>query len=250
MAKWSKAMQQQALSLMQFQKKFGTEKACQKHLFRLRWPEGFRCPRCQHSEASVHRTRRPYHCKACGYQASLTAGTVFHKTRTPLTKWFWMIWLMGRQKSGISMLSLQRMLEIKTYKTVWTMGHKIRQAMAARDAYYKLAGLIEMDDTYFGAPKPGKRGRGAAGKAKVVVAVETPTEKPGCAAMRLVPRVSGEEIQALVRERLAAEVVIKTDGWQGYSFLDASPRQRHEWLGAGAGKKGGEGLPWGHTFFA
>ena len=65
------------------------------------------------------------------------------------------------------MLSLQRMLEIKTYKTVWTMGHKIRQALAARDANYKLAGLIEMDDTYFGAPKPGKRGRGAAGKAKV-----------------------------------------------------------------------------------
>ena len=109
-------MQQQALSLMQFQKRFGTEKACQKQLFRLRWPEGFRCPRCQHSEAYFHRTRHLYHCKACGYQASLTAGTVFHKTRTPLTKWFWMIWLMGRQKSGISMLSLQRMLEIKSYK--------------------------------------------------------------------------------------------------------------------------------------
>ena len=89
-------------------------------MFRLRWPEGFRCPRYQHGEAYFHRPRHLYHCKACGYQASLTAGTVFHKTRTPLTKWFWMIWLMGRQKSGISMLSLQRMLEIKTYKTVWT----------------------------------------------------------------------------------------------------------------------------------
>ena len=81
-------MQQTPLSLMQFQKKFGTEKACQKHLFRLRWPEGFRCPRCQHGEAYVHRTRHLYHCKACGYQVSLTAGTVFHKTRTPLHKWF------------------------------------------------------------------------------------------------------------------------------------------------------------------
>jgi hypothetical protein len=149
---------------------------------------------------------------------SLTAGTVFHKTRTPLTKWFWMIWLMGRQKSGISMLSLQRMLEIKSYKTVWTMGHKIRQAMAARDADYKLAGLIEMDDTYFGAPKPGKRGRGATGKAKVVVAVETPADKPRFAAMRMVPRVSSKEIQPLVREPVATEAVIKTDGWQGYSF--------------------------------
>jgi transposase-like protein len=243
-------MQQKALSLMQFQKRFGTEKACQKQLFRLRSPEGFRCPRCEHREAYFHRTRHLYHCKACGYQASLTAGTVFHKTRTPLTKWFWLIWLMGRQKSGISMLSLQRMLEIKSYKTVWTMGRKIRQAMSDRDADYKLAGLLEMDDTYFGAPKPGKRGRGAAGKAKVVAAVETPKDKPRFAAMRMVPRVSGAEIQALVRERLVEEVVVKTDGWQGYSFLDDSPRRRHKWLVPGSGKEAVKVLPWVHTLIA
>ena len=160
-------MQQKPMSLLEFQRKFSTEKACQEHLFRLRWPQGYKCPRCQHDQAYFHRTRQLYQCKACGYQASLTAGTIFHKTRTPITKWFWMIFLMGRQKSGISMLSLQRMLEIKTYKTIWVMGHKIRKAMADRDAYYKLAGLIEMDDTYFGSSKPGKRGRGAGGKATV-----------------------------------------------------------------------------------
>ena len=157
---------------------------------------------------------------------------------------------MGRQKSGISMLSLQRMLEIKSYKTVWTMGHKIRQALAARDANYKLASLLEMDDTYFGAPKPGKRGRGAAGKAKVVVAVETPTDKPRFAAMRLVPRVSGEEIQVLVKERLATEAVIKTDGWQGYSFLDAAPGLRHEWLVPGSRKEALKVVPWAHNLIA
>jgi hypothetical protein len=119
---------------------------------------------------------------------------------------------MERQKSGISMLSLQRMLEIKTYKTVWTMGNKIRQAMAERDSNYKLDGLIEMDDTYYGAPKPSKRGRGGAGKAKVMVAVETLADKPRVGAMRLVPRVSREEIQPFVRERLTAEAVIKTHG--------------------------------------
>ena len=106
-----------------------------------------------------------------------------------------------------------------------------------------------MDDTYFGAPKPGKRGRGAAGKAKVVVAVETPADKPRFAAMRMVPRVSGEEIQALVQERLVAEVVVKTDGWQGYSFLDGSPR-RHEWLVPGSGKEAVKVLPWVHTLIA
>ena len=79
-------MQQQPLSLLQFQKKFGTEKACQKQLFRMRWPEGFKCSHCGHTEAYFHSTRHLYQCKACRYQASLTAGTVFHKTRTPLTR--------------------------------------------------------------------------------------------------------------------------------------------------------------------
>jgi hypothetical protein len=106
--------------------------------------------------------------------------------------------------------------------------------------------LIEMDDTYFGAPKPGKRGRGAAGKAKVVVAVETPSDKPRFAAMRMVPRVSAPEIQALVQARLAAEVVVKTDGWQGYSLLEIPPR-RHEWVVPGSGLEAVKLLPWVHT---
>jgi transposase-like protein len=130
------------------------------------------------------------------------------------------------------------------------MGHKIRQAMAARDADYKLAGLIEMDNTYFGAPNPGKRGRGATSKAKVVVAVETPADKPRFAAMRKVPRVNSEEIQPLVRKRLATESVNKTDGWQGYSFLDTSPSLRHEWLVPGSGKEAPKVLPWVHTLIA
>ena len=82
------------------------------------------------------------------------------------------------------------------------MGHKIRQALAGREANYKLAGLIELDDTYSGAPKPGKRGRGAADKAKVVVAGETLADEPGFAAMWMVPRISSTEIQPLVRKRL------------------------------------------------
>ena len=242
-------MQQESLSLLAFQKRFRTEKACQKHLFELRWPQGYRCPRCQHDKAYFHRTRHLYACKACGYQTSLTAGTIFHKTRTPLRKWFWMIFLMGRQKSGASMLSLQRILEIRTYKTVWVMGHKIRQAMAERDADYKLAGLIELDDTYVGGPKPGKRGRGAAGKSKVVVAVETPGDKPRFAAMRQVPRVSADEIKAMAQACLAAEVVARTDGWQAYRVLN-SESSFHLPTVTGSGKNAARLFPWVHTLIA
>jgi transposase-like protein len=109
--------------------------------------------------------------------------------------------------------------------------------------------LIEMDDTYFGASRPGKRGRGAAGKAKVVVGVETPKNKPRFALMDTVPRVSGQEIQALVRGRLVEEVVVKTDGWQEYSSLDALP-YRHVWLFPGSGKEAPMVLPWVHALIA
>jgi len=242
-------MQQKPMSLIEFQRKFATEKACQEHLFHLRWPEGFRCPRCGHDQASFHSTRHLYQCKSCKYQVSLTAGTIFHKTRTPLGKWFWMIFLMGRQKSGISMLSLQRMLEIRTYKTVWTMGHKIRKAMAERDAYYKLAGLIEVDDTYFGAPKPGKRGRGAAGKAKVVVAVETQRGKPGFATMEQVRYLSGGEISRVLRGRLEEEVVTRSDGWRAYGVLNAAQGTHHPVIVA-SGENAVKVLPWVHTVIA
>ena len=135
-------MQQDKMSLLEFQEMFSTEEACREHLFQLRWPEGFNCPRCGCEKYSWHSTRHLCQCAACKYQASVTAGTIFHKTRTPLRKWFWMIFMLSGQKSGVSMLGLQRLLEIKSYKTAWTMGHKIRKAMADRDALYKLGGVF------------------------------------------------------------------------------------------------------------
>jgi len=147
------------------------------------------------------------------------------------------------------MLSWQRILEIRTYKTVWTMGHKIRKALAERDAGYQLAGLIEMDDTYVGGPKPGKRGRGAAGKSKVVVAVETPGKKPRFAAMRQVPKVSGDEIKAMAQACLATEVVARTDGWQAYRVLN-SESSFHIPIVTGSGKNAGRLFPWVHTLIA
>jgi hypothetical protein len=116
---------------------------------------------------------------------------------------------MGRQKSGISMLSLQRLLEIKSYKTIWTMGHKIRKAMADRDASYQLAGLLEMDDAFFGPSKPGKRGRGAVGKAKVVVAVETDQDRPRFAKMRQVQEVSAQELVSHFKNCLMDDAIIR-----------------------------------------
>ena len=115
-------MQQECLSLLAFQKRFRTEKACQKHLFGLRWPQGYRCPRCQHDQAYFHRTRHLYACKACGYQTSLTANTIFHKTRPPLRKRFWMIIPKVATAKRHFQVVFARILEIRTYKRSGSWG--------------------------------------------------------------------------------------------------------------------------------
>lgn len=242
-------MQQGEINMLEFQERFSTEEACAEHLYHLRWSSGYICSRCGHDEYSFHSTRHLYQCMACRYQVSLTAGTIFHKTRTPLRKWFWLIFLIGRQKSGVSMMSMQRMLEIKSYKTIWMMGHKIRHAMAHRDSYYKLAGLVEMDDTYIGAKKSGKQGRGAVGKSKVVVAVENADQKPGFAKMERVENLSGDAIYSVFDQHLGEEVTFRTDGWQAYKVLESSQR-KHQPVVVGSGKNAVIFLPWVHTLIS
>lgn len=243
-------MQQESLSLEEFQEKFASEDACVEYLFRMRWPDGYECPRCGHGRHYFHRTRHLYECKACRYQVSLTAGTIFHGTRTPLRRWFWMIFLMARPKSGLSMLSLQRMLKIKSYKTVWLMGHKIRKAMGDRDAPYKLAGLVEMDDSYFGGSKPGKEGRGAFGKAKVIVSVEDRGRKAGFAKMSKVDSMSGSDIGRVAGDHLKNNSKVKTDGWLAYRSALKEQNLGHEYVVVGSGKEAPKLLPWVHTMLA
>ena len=126
---------------------------------------------------------------------------------------------MARQKSGVSMLGLQRLLEIKSYKTVWSMGHKIRKAMADRDRAYQLAGIIEMDDGFIGPKKKGKKGRGSKGKSKIIVNVENRGKTAGFGCMQHVPAVSGEEILSIAQERVARGSQVWTDGWLAYRAL-------------------------------
>ena len=141
-------MTQESLGWKEFQEKFSTEKVCSDHLFGIRWPGGYRCPRCGHDRYYFHGSRHLYQCKSCRYQVSLTAGSIFHRTRIPLQKWFQMIFLMATSNDGISLRSLQRILDIKDYKNVWIMGNKIRKGMANLDAHDKLAGFMEEDHLF------------------------------------------------------------------------------------------------------
>ena len=131
-------------SFEDFQGVFKTEKDCQDYLFHVRWGDGFVCPKCGYNEYYFIKRRKLYQCKTCGHQASVTAGTVFHKTKTPLKKWFLMIYLMVNQKTGQSVLSLQKILDINLYKTALSMANKIRACMEEHNAKQKLAGLVEL----------------------------------------------------------------------------------------------------------
>ena len=157
--------------LPSFLARFGTDAQCRAYLTRGRWPEGFRCTGCGHGAAYQHRRRLIEECAACGKQHSLLAGTMFEQTKTGLARWFLAIWLVTSSKGGISAMELQRQMGFGSYQTAWSWLHKIRKAMV-RPGRRPLTERVEADETLVGGAKPGKRGRGAAGKTVVAGAVE------------------------------------------------------------------------------
>lgn len=238
----------QSIDVLGFEKYFPNEESCKEYLMKQRWPEGFVCPRCGGKKAGFHRARRLYQCKSCRYQVSLTAGTIFHKTRMPLKKWFWLIFLLSRSKQGISMKAIQRILGVGSYETVWRMTHKVRAAMAKRDANYKLAGLIELDESYFGKRSGGgKRGRGAPGKRAVMVALSTtPEGNPDFLRMKVMKSVNSTQTHLVLKEIVKPGETLKTDGFLIYSPLTRMGFQ-HRLEFQEDPRKTRSLLPWLHT---
>jgi transposase-like protein len=148
----------------------------------------------------------------------VTAGTVFHGSRLPLTLWFRAIWFVTSQKNGASALALKRILGMGSYETAWVWLHKLRRAMV-RPGRDQLKGTVEVDETYVGGETPGKRGRGALGKALVVIAVEIGEGKIGRIRLFQVPNASGESLESAVKQSVVIGSTIRTDGWSGYNGL-------------------------------
>lgn len=202
---------------MEFEAKFNSEEACQEYLIRSRWPERFICPHCQHKEA-WKTSRNLFHCKNCDHETSVTAGTIFHRTKMPLQLWFRAMWYITNQKYGISALGLQRALGLGSYRTAWTWMHKLRRAMV-RPGRDRLSGIVEVDETYIGGGKPGKRGRGAAGKALVIVVVQLDGTRIGRIRLQRVSDASGKSLEKAVQDSVVSGSTVHTDGWLGYKRL-------------------------------
>ena len=206
--------------LLELEARFSTEAACREYLARLRWPEGFRCPYCGGGKSWPVRGVL-FECAACGVQTSVTAGTIFQDTRTPLPVWFRAMWWVTTQKNGASALGLQRVLGLKSYETAWTWLHKLRRAMV-RPGRDLLTGRIEVDEGYVGGPEEGLPGRLNLEKTLVVVAAQEDGKGIGRIRMRQIPDASSESLIPFVQDSVAPSSVVHTDGWLGYSPLSSS----------------------------
>ena len=224
------------LSEAQFREAYGTEEQCRAVVEELRWPQGFFCPRCGSREGTRLSTRPMVQCRACRHQASLTAGTIFHATKLPLTTWFLAMWLVVTAKNGISSVELGRRLGIKQTHA-WSLKQKLMHVMAERDGAKRLDGRVEMDDAYLGGHRPGKRGRGAAGKQPFVAAVST-TDDRRPRKMKLLP-VKGfrkREVKRLIGEHLASASRLVTDGLSCWTVA-AEAGLAHTAMVTGGGKR-------------
>jgi len=203
----------------EFDAQFASEEACREYLFRLRWPEGFVCPRCAGHGGWLTK-RGLVMCRGCGYQASLTAGTIFEGSRKPLQTWFRAVWAVTTDKGGVSALGVQRILGLGSYQTAWTWLHKLRRAMVRPDQD-RLSGRIEVDESYIGSISHGHEGRRRGKKALVLIAAQEDGRGIGRIRMQRVPDASAESLEDFVVRAITQGSVVHTDGWSGYAGLAA-----------------------------
>src|SRR6266849_4172247 len=172
-------------TLQEFEARFSSEEGCRAYLSQLRWPDGFRCPRCGGGKAWAVRATL-FQCSGCEHQTSVTAGTVFQDTRKPLVIWFRAMWYVTSQKNEASALGLQRVLGLSSYETAWTWLHKLRRAMIRPDRD-RLSGWIEVDETLVGGLEEGVSGRQTLKKSWVVIAAQVDGPATGRSRMRMIP---------------------------------------------------------------
>lgn len=210
----NKVQHQGGLSMAGFNRLYGTEEACHTALVRMRWPNGFVCAACGGTRHGYSAARRVFQCSACRQQTTAKAGTIFHKSKTPLTKWFLAMHLITCAKNDIAALELARQLDVK-WDTAWLIKQKLMEVMRQRNSIYRLEGDVQVDDAYLGGErpkKPGKSGRGPEGKIPFVAAVTVRDGKPVHAQFRRVPAFTKEAVRDWARASVAPGSYAFSDG--------------------------------------
>jgi transposase-like protein len=214
----------------EFDRDFDNEDLCRNYLVAIRWPDGFICPHCQQKNGKEILPGL-FKCGTCRSRVSVTAGTLFQDTRSPLRTWFQAIWYVTGQKNGASALGLQRILGFGSYHTAWAWLHRIRRAMV-RPNRESLSGVVQVDETYWGSEQSGKRGRGSEGKTLLFIAVEHTGNRIGRIRVQIVPDASAESLRSVIRQNIDEGSTVETDGWRSYSFLSNEGYQ-HQVISSG-----------------
>ena len=206
---------------------FSSEEACLAYLEQLRWPLGFVCPSCGVAGEPYRSSRARLMCRSCSHQSTVTAGTIFDKTRTPLRVWLAGAWYLTNQKQGVSALGLQRVLGLGGYETAWTMLHRFRRAMVRPDRE-RLKGVVEVDESYLSisdrdAPlldEERRKRKYRTHLVPVVIAVELLQPRGfGRIRLRRIDNDSAEQVVPFVQENIEPAAEVRTDGSAAYREL-------------------------------
>ena len=201
----------QIRSLQEARKEFSTVHKCQQYLKKLRWPDGVTCPRCETDRPAYIKTRKRWQCRKCRYQFSVTAGTIFHRSKIDLPRWFVAIWLMCHSPKGISAKQLERELGVH-YETAWYMAKRIRKAMKHDIFERKLCGIVEVDDAM--VKSDGNKRWG--GKTPVV----DMASRDGGLRLEAVERIKAASIEHIVAKNIDYVKCLYTDGGLAYKGLE------------------------------
>jgi transposase-like protein len=225
----------------EFQRVFRRESACRRFLLGCRWPGGFQCSSCECRRHWIN-NRLVLVCAGCRREYSLTAGTVLHKSRKPLTLWFQAMWWVVTQKTGGSAKGLQRLMGFGSYQTAWAWLHKLRRAMV-RSGREKLSGTVEVDEAWVGGSEKGPVTNRKTSKAEVVVAVEVQGAGIGRARIQVVPDSTTRSLMNFVQENIEPGSRIVTDGWSGYAQLEARGYRHSSYTLYGVAARAAKALP-------
>jgi transposase-like protein len=205
-------------SMMGFIDMFPTDAACLEYLRLVRWPDGYRCPRCAACDYWCT-ARGIFICKSCSYETSVIAGTLFEGTHKPLRFWFQAMWYVVSQKNGVSALGLQKALDLGSYHTAWVWLHKLRRAMVCPDRD-KLSGTIEVDETWVGGVRSNKNKRND--KSLVFIAVEVVPTGIGRIRMSVIEDTRGASLVQAVKTTVDQGSTVRSDGCDGYNGISNS----------------------------